>query len=140
MKREHLKRNESVEEKKIMSDCVRRGFVPTDEKEFSGKKLEAVRLILETLDELKVRKANMYLDAPVSNSGRLKQLFLACGKAYDVNVEVQVENSVDSLLSGMRGVVSTDAIILNQCQSWVNLGAMITQQKIPESWCVAINA
>lgn len=101
---------------------------------------KAVRLILETLDELKIKKANVYLDAPVSNSGRLKQLFLVCAKAYDVKVEVQVENSVDSLLSGMSGVVSTDAIILNQCQSWVNLGAMIIEQKIPESWCVAIKA
>lgn len=98
----------------------------------------AVRLILEMLDELEIKRANIFLDAPVSNSGRLKQLFLACSDAYHVAVNVQVENSVDSLLSGMSGVVSTDAIILNQCQSWVNLGAMIIEQKIPESWCVTL--
>lgn len=98
----------------------------------------AVRSILEMLDALKIKKATIYLDAPVSNSGRLKQLFMACAKGYRVQVEVQVENSVDSLLSGMSGVVSTDAIILNQCASWVNLGSMIIEQKIPMSWCISI--
>lgn len=46
----------------------------------------AVRSILEMLDALKIEKATIYLDAPVSNSGRLKQLFMACAKGYRVQV------------------------------------------------------
>lgn len=34
----------------------------------------AIDLILNELDNIKIKKANIYLDAPVSNSGRLKSL------------------------------------------------------------------
>lgn len=99
----------------------------------------AVKYILESLDELQVKKANIYLDAPVSNSGRLKQLFITQAANYPIKIHAEVTNAVDSLLSGMYGVVSSDAIILNQCMNWVNLSSWIIEHRIPQSWCIDLS-
>lgn len=97
----------------------------------------AIDYLLEALEKRQIRRAHFFLDAPVSNSGRLKQLILEKSKAYEVEVEVEVLPSVDSLLSGMEGVITSDAIILNNCRSWINLMPGLLENKIKNSWCVA---
>lgn len=82
---------------------------------------QAVRLILNRLQELEISKATFYLDAPVSNSGRLKALILQVADEYDFDVTVEVINDVDKVLEKLPGVISSDAIILNKCKSWLNL-------------------
>ena len=96
----------------------------------------AVKYLFEALEEKGVRKAHIFLDAPVSNSGRLKQLLLEKAEGYQVSVEVEVINEVDSVLSVKKGVMSSDAIILNKCESWINLNAYIIEKKLPMSWCI----
>ncbi|ADZ81940.1 DUF434 domain-containing protein [Cellulosilyticum lentocellum] len=96
----------------------------------------AIQYLLETLEEKGIKKAHIFLDAPVSNSGRLKQLILEMSEAYPLEVRVEVINEVDAVLSGLKGVVSSDAIILNKCESWINLNASIIEEKIPSSWCI----
>lgn len=96
----------------------------------------AVKYIFETLDEKGIQKACIWLDAPVSNSGRLKQLILEIGANYKVAVQVEVINEVDTILASLEGVVSSDAIILNKCKNWVNLNREIIMNKLKKSWCV----
>ncbi len=96
----------------------------------------AIQYLLETLEEKGIKKAHIFLDAPVSNSGRLKQLILEMSEAYPLEVRVEVINEVDAVLSGLKGVVSSDAIILNKCESWINLNVTIIEEKIPSSWCI----
>ncbi|MDO4977533.1 MAG: DUF434 domain-containing protein [Eubacteriales bacterium] len=81
----------------------------------------AVRLLLEKLVDYRIRKACFYLDAPVSNSGRLSSLISDCAMDYQIEVECKVINDVDSVLEESNHVISTDAIILNNCDSWINL-------------------
>ena len=57
-------------------------------------------------------------------------------EAYPLEVNVEVINEVDAVLSGLKGVVSSDAIILNKCESWINLNESIIKEKIPNSWCI----
>ena len=90
----------------------------------------ALSLIWEALAERKVGKAIFYLDAPVSNSGRLKQEILRTGGERGIPVEAETVPNADALLWDKDGVVTTDAIILNRCQGWVNLAAEIVQGKL----------
>ena len=96
------------------------------------KTLEALKVIKETFEDFKIGKAVFYLDAPVSNSGRLKEkIFEILGEA-DFEVEVQVINNVDSTLEKLDNVISTDAIILNKCEGWINLNRYIMDERFKE--------
>lgn len=90
---------------------------------------KAILLIGEKLEKLKVRKAEFYLDAPVSNSGRLKIRILELLDKFNFDVEVFVINDVDRILEKKTNVVSSDAIILDKCKSWFNLNLHIIKEK-----------
>lgn len=95
----------------------------------------AIRLILEQLQLLKIEEVIFYLDAPVSNSGRLKTLILQLAEEYSFRVLVEVINDVDRVLEKLSCVISSDAIILNKCESWLNLVSSIVTS-IPDVWLV----
>ena len=93
-----------------------------------GHTEKAIDLLLQQLEHLKIENAIFYLDASVSNSGRLSTLIKACGGKHDVSVTVQVINNVDRVLEQQDGVISSDAIILNKCISWLNIMPVIMEQ------------
>ena len=84
---------------------------------------KAVDRLLLAVDNLHVGRVNIFLDAPVSNSGRLKTLFyerwetLGCG----FSMEISVISDVDAVLKQYGYVVSSDSVILDYCRSWINL-------------------
>lgn len=98
---------------------------------------QAVRLIFERLERIGVSKAVFYLDAPVSNSGRLKALILELANGYDLKVSVNVIHDVDRVLEKLSCVISSDAIILNKCKSWVNLVSTIISD-LPDVWVIEL--
>lgn len=82
----------------------------------------ALNAIYETLSELQIEKAVFYLDAPVSNSGRLAQRIHELFEHAPFVVETKIENAVDFLLKQQQDcIISADAIILDECQCWYNL-------------------
>lgn len=88
----------------------------------------AITALLHTLTSLQIEKAVIYLDAPVSNSGRLRSRLLERSGDVPFMLEVQVENAVDHLLKQQDCIASADAIILDECTAWYNLtGAVIAQ-------------
>ena len=88
----------------------------------------AIMLIGKVLEESRVGKAVFYLDAPVSNSGRLKQRIIELLSQFTFEVEVEVINNVDSVLEKLDHVITSDAIILDKCESWINLNARIMEK------------
>ena len=90
----------------------------------------AVGAVLQTLEELKVCKAVIYLDKPVSNSGRLKQKIYEMAENISFELDVQVENPVDAILKTKPLIASADAIILDECSEWFNLVRYIVDTKI----------
>lgn len=88
----------------------------------------AILLIGEILQTSRIGKVIFYLDAPVSNSGRLKQRILEKLSTFDFEVEVEVIHHVDSVLEKLDCVVTSDAIILDKCISWINLGVKIMEK------------
>lgn len=88
----------------------------------------AIMLIGKTLEQNGVDKAVFYLDAPVSNSGRLKQKIIETLLPFDLEVQVEVIHNVDSVLEKLEYVITSDAIILDKCISWINLNGMIMEE------------
>ena len=90
----------------------------------------AIEAIVQTLIELQIQKAVIYLDAPVSNSGRLKTRIAELTEHAPIEIEILIENAVDFILKQKSPVVTADAIILDECQSWYNLTKAVIQRKI----------
>ncbi len=92
---------------------------------------EAIRLVGEELRFLGCEEAVFYLDAPVSNSGRLKQKLIEVLEQYPFWTRVALTENADVLLKKLGNVITQDAIILNQCESWINLTAEIIGARLP---------
>lgn len=98
----------------------------------------AIQAIGETLTELKIQKAVFYLDAPVSNSGRLKQRIAELLETASFETEILIENAVDYLLKQHSPVITADAIILDECQNWYNLNKKIIQEHTAGNGCISL--
>lgn len=90
----------------------------------------AIAGIGKTLEANKIKKAIFYLDAPVSNSGRLKERIIELLKIFHFDVQVENINNVDAVLEKSEHVITSDAIILNKCESWYNLTKAIIEEEI----------
>ena len=90
----------------------------------------AITSIGDELGKHKIRKAVFYLDAPVSNSGRLSQRIIELLKNYSFETETLIINDVDRTLYGKENVITSDAVILDKCKSWINLNKGIIEDKI----------
>ena len=66
----------------------------------------AVRLLLDTLKKAKVQTVRILLDAPVSNSGRLKAKIADIGEGYPFDLDIRIQKDVDRELYG-RELVAT---------------------------------
>jgi hypothetical protein len=87
----------------------------------------------QVLTTLSVAEARFYLDAAVSNSGRLRGVILEQAAAWPLSVTAELLPNVDPTLAAWAGVVSADAVILDACRSWANLAAWIVARGIPEA-------
>ncbi len=96
----------------------------------------ALSIISETLTELGAAGVLFLLDAPVSNSGRLKALILDDKSLNSDNWEVMLLNNPDKMLAESDMVVVTsDSWVLDRCRRWLNLASYIISRRIPDA-CV----
>lgn len=103
--------------------------------------IPALNLIGEVISNLEVSVCRWWLDQPVSNSGRLKVLILEMAKAKGWNMEVELVFSPDHILSRTEHVVATsDGIILNRCNAWLNLAREIIIHRLPAARIVNLAA
>ena len=96
----------------------------------------AILLIGEKLESMKIREAVFYLDAPVSNTGRLKLRILELLQGFSYQVSVELVNNADVVLENLNNVISSDSIVLSKCESWINLNAEIMKDKLPNVKCI----
>lgn len=90
---------------------------------------DAVSLMCRQLQMADIRKANILLDAPVSNSGRLKTLIAEIAEDYPFEPDIRILKDVDRSLYGKENVITSDAVILDHVRSWVNLTAACMKEK-----------
>jgi len=98
----------------------------------------AIRMALEGLRELGVRRSRWYFDRPVSNSGRLAALVESLARELGVEAEAEAVDGVDGRLKRCEGVVvSADAAILDSAGvRWFDLAEYLIEKRIPEAWIV----
>lgn len=90
----------------------------------------AITALLQTLEELHVQKVVIYLDKPVSNSGRLKQRIYELADNITFEFDVQIEEPIDAILKTKPLIASADAIILDKCDKWFNLVKCVIDKRI----------
>ena len=98
----------------------------------------AIRALLAALESTGVQKAVIYIDKPVSNSGRLKQLIYEIAQitsfvlddGLSFRLDVEIEDCVDSILKTKPLVASADAVILDECSEWFNLARYAIERSI----------
>ncbi len=93
---------------------------------------QAITALLATLEKLRVSRAVIYLDQPVSNSGRLRGRIFELAENIGFALDVVTENPVDAILKTKPLVASADAIILDECRNWFNLAARVISDNIGE--------
>ena len=82
---------------------------------------DAVNLLFDVLSDMNAESVHILLDEPVSNSGRLKALIADIGENYNIKLDIQVLKDVDRTLYDKENVITSDAIILDHCKSWINV-------------------
>ena len=87
----------------------------------------AIAMLRDALADLDVSGAIVYLDAPVSNSGKLKAAFFE--ESWPIPLAVELVRNPDAILKTLGGVFSGDAIILDHCDSWFNAVAWILETR-----------
>lgn len=91
---------------------------------------KALKLFGESFGELKVPHAKFFLDAPVSNSGRLREKILKHSLNWSFSTEVELVPNADPILWKLERVVTGDSVILDNCLSWFNMSRKIIEDYI----------
>ena len=96
--------------------------------------IPVLRLIGETAAAWGVTRCRWWLDKPVSNSGRLKALILDVAREAGWAVDVELSFSPDHVLAHTDQIIATsDGVVLERCQRWVNLARWIIAEQIPSA-------
>jgi hypothetical protein len=96
--------------------------------------LPALQLVGETAQAWGVNLCRWWLDKPVSNSGRLKTLILKTASVAGWKMEAELTFSPDHVLSHTDQIIATsDGIVLDRCQRWVNFVRLVIAERIPQA-------
>ena len=90
----------------------------------------AIDLIGQALIDLEISRCTFLLDAPVSNSGRLRSLMLEmlAERKWDWWT-VEIVPNPDALLATSDKIIATaDSVILDRCQRWFNLADAVLRR------------
>lgn len=90
----------------------------------------------EVFKKLKIKGVNFYIDGPVSNSGKLKAAIYEISEKWDVDVNVEIVPNPDIVLEKSNYVISSDSIILDKCDGWINLVRYIIDNNISDYWLI----
>lgn len=100
-----------------------------------------LRLIGEAVTAWGVSCCRWWLDKPVSNSGRLKTLICEQAAAAGWNMAVELDFNPDRTLANSPEIIATsDSVVLDRCQQWVNLARQIIADRIPDVRLVDLSA
>ena len=88
----------------------------------------AIATLLEALASLAPRRVTIYLDRPVSNSGRLAAKFRELAEGQAFALDATLSEGVDARLKRSSAVVATaDSAILDACGPWLNLARITVE-------------
>jgi len=89
----------------------------------------AVEILVELIESLQAAKTVVYVDRPVSNSGRLAKTIRDASALRGMAVEAITADGVDEVLKTSPAVVATaDSAILDRCGQWINLARLAVER------------
>jgi hypothetical protein len=89
----------------------------------------AVDILVGSIESMQPSNAIIYIDRPVSNSGRLAQTIRRASALRNTDIEALTADGVDELLKTSSAVVATsDSAILDRCDQWVNLARLSVER------------
>ncbi|HEX9998221.1 MAG TPA: DUF434 domain-containing protein [Abditibacterium sp.] len=102
----------------------------------------AITMIGNFLASLSLEAVVWWLDAPVSNSGRLAGLIRELAEQNAWNWRVEMVPDADFAMKKLENaiVATADSVILDVASAWFNLGAAIVARDIPSVWLVDLSA
>jgi hypothetical protein len=101
----------------------------------------AIELVGHFLADLGVSRTEWFLDAPVSNSGRLKSILRKTAAERGWKWDVELVPDPDRILSRTEHVAATaDSGILDECPRWVNLARAVIERLVPTANIVDLSA
>ncbi len=104
-----------------------------------GQTDTALHLIGESLHRFAVPEVKFFLDAPVSNSGKLRNKILEHSVGWGIPVAVELVPNSDISLAQKARIVTGDSVLLDECSSWFNLSKQIVDDYIQDAWIVNMN-
>ena len=100
---------------------------------------EAVVLVGQVLEQLRVSEVLWLLDQPVSNSGRLRAFLQETAKTYNWQWQVELCYNPDRELAHSTDVIiSSDGWVLDETARWFNLGQLLLEQHVPAANIVRV--
>ena len=98
----------------------------------------AIELLGRTLADSGVARTILYLDQPVSNSGRLKSIINDIVAARGWSWDVQIVPNPDAVLIAAPApadaiVASADSVVMDGCLRWVNLAREVVTRHVPDA-------
>jgi len=99
----------------------------------------AIQAVAEVLEDRQVKRCRWLLDAPVSNSGRLKTILLEFAAERALAWEVDVIRDPDRLLEAASGdvlVASADSRVMDGAQKTWQLARETVERLRPRPWIV----
>ena len=109
-----------------------------------GETVPALEIIVDAVEALRPAHVDWYLDRPVSNSGRLKAVLVdviagRSGRGTLWNIELTM--SPDKVLADYpAAVITTDSVVLDRCELWINLAGRIISSRISAAWVVDLRS
>jgi hypothetical protein len=90
-----------------------------------------------TLAAVGAGRCTWFLDSPVSNSGRLRQVLLDVAGAHGWDWAVEVVPDADAAVGRQGAVVaSADSVVLDRCGAWVSLARAVVEERVPDAWVI----
>ena len=96
-----------------------------------------IERIIRKLQEHRVAKAVFWIDAPVSNSGRLKTHIAEAAERLSFPIHIEMVKNADTELMKQDHVISGDSMVITECVSWYNLYEELIRD-LNDPWIVSI--
>ena len=93
----------------------------------------AAAILVDVVASMRASEVMVYIDRPVSNSGRLAEIVRATAAAKGSGLKAMTADRVDEKLKASSAVVATaDSAILDGCGKWLSLARIAIEQHLAE--------
>jgi len=100
----------------------------------------AARALLAHLASLDLARCVLWIDAPVSNSGRLRALLEDLAAGLGAAVELEMVPDADAAMRGCAVAASADAVVIDGAARWCNLAREVVDVAAPGAWVIDLAA